>query len=86
MMPCPHKVVLSSAVALLIASGTATAQTGSAPGNTGIVQCWDSFTRQIRTKIAQDLQGSLLSTGAARSFSSDRPTAALGLPECLLVR
>ena len=85
MMPCPRKLLLLSATTLLIAAGNAAAQTGS-PGTTAIVQCWDSFTQQIRTKVAQDVQSSLLSTGTARSFASDRPTAALGLPECLLVR
>lgn len=83
MMPCPHKLLLLSATAMFIATGTATAQT-AAPG-TAVVRCWDSLTRQIRTKVAQDVQSSLLSTGA-RSFAGDRPTAALGLPECLLVR
>jgi hypothetical protein len=85
MMPCPRKLLLLSATALLIAGGNAAAQTGS-PGGTAVVRCWDSFTQQIRTKVAQDIQSSLLSTGTARSFASDRPTAALGLPECLLVR
>lgn len=82
MMPRPSTVLLFSATALLLATGSAAAQTGS-PGT--IVRCWDSFTQQIRTKIAQDVQSSLTS-GSARNFSSDRPVAALGLPDCLLVR
>jgi len=85
MMPCPRKLVLLSATAMFIATGTAAAQTNS-PGTTAVVRCWDSLTQQIRTKVAQDVQSSLLTTGAARSFAGDRPTAALGLPECLLVR
>ena len=84
MMPCPRTVLLFSAAALLLASGTAAAQTGS-PGTTAVVRCWDSFTQQIRTKVAQDVQSSL-TTGSARNFASDRPVAALGLPDCLLVR
>ena len=85
MMPCPRKLLLFSATTLLLAIGHAAAQTNP-PGTTAVVRCWDSFTQQIRTKVAQDLQSSLLSTGTARSFAGERPTAALGLPECLLVR
>jgi hypothetical protein len=84
MMPCRRKVVLLSAMAMLIAASNAAAQTGS-PDTTAIVRCWDSFTQQIRTKVAQDVQSSL-TTGSARNFASDRPVAALGLPECQLVR